>query len=162
MLSGLDSTRSNAVEKPDADGIPEHAVITGVGGATELEFGPASVHAGLSAFVEYEAVDAWLEIELGVQVLAAEGGVEVPVDLLFKKPFTLSHRLEMMVGLGPEVVRTFRGSRNGTHWGAELASDFMFWPSPHAGLWVEPTYDFVFRDGISHGLGCTGGAILGW
>jgi hypothetical protein len=96
------------------------------------------------------------------EVLAAEGGVEVPVDLLFKKPFSLSPRLELMIGVGPEVVRTFGGGKNGTYWGSELAFDLMFWPSRHVGLWGEPTYDIVFRDGVSHGLGCTGGGIVGW
>jgi hypothetical protein len=162
LLSGLNARGAYASEDKVGDRGTEHTVIAGVGGATDIELGPASIHRGLSAFVEYEAIDNWLEFEMGVQVLAAEGGIEVPVDLLIKKPFSLTPRWELMVGVGPEVVRTFRGGKNGTYWGGELAFDFMFWPSRHVGLWVEPTYDLVFRDGVSRGLGCTGGGIVGW
>jgi hypothetical protein len=43
-----------------------------------------------------------------------------------------------------------------------VALDFIFWPSGRVGLWVEPSYDFVFRDGIYRGIGNTGGVLLGW
>lgn len=140
----------------------EHRVIVGVGGAAELELGEGSLHPGVNAFVEIEAVENWLELELGASVLAAEGGVEVPIDLLFKKPFRLARHLELMVGLGPELVRVSTPTTKGTFLGAELALDLMFWPSRAVGLWVEPTYDLVFRSGVRQGLGCTGGIIFGW
>ena len=54
------------------------------------------------------------------------------------------------------------GPRIGTFFGGEAVADFMFWPSRHVGLWVEPSYDLVFRDGLSHGVGSTGGVIFGW
>jgi hypothetical protein len=38
----------------------------------------------------------------------------------------------------------------------------MFWPLNRVGLWVEPSYDVVFRSETSRGMGCTGGAIFGW
>jgi predicted phosphodiesterase len=31
----------------------------------------------------------------------------------------------------------------------------------HVGLWIEPEYDFILRDGVSHGLGSTGGVLFG-
>jgi hypothetical protein len=38
----------------------------------------------------------------------------------------------------------------------------MFWPTRHVGLWLEPNYSFVFRNGFSHSVGTTGGVIFGW
>lgn len=82
-------------------------------------------------------------------------------DLLFKKPFRLNRWAEMMIGLGPEVVRSF-GADKATSFGVEVAIDFMFWPSQRFGFWVEPATDVVFRNGASQGLGCTAGLLLGW
>lgn len=140
----------------------KHTLILGVGGAAEVELGDGSLHAGANAFVEYEAIEDWLELELGVSVLAAEGGREVPVDLLFKKPFQLTSRLELMIGLGPQVVFVSGTDKNGTFLGGEVVFDFMYWPLRHVGLWVEPTYGFLVRGRVSHSLSTTGGVIFGW
>jgi hypothetical protein len=67
--------------------------------------------------------------------------------------------IEFMLGIGPEMVHVFGGS---TFFGGEVAFDLMFWPSTRVGLWIEPSYDFIFRDGISHGLGNAGGLLVGW
>ncbi len=158
-----DGESGTRVEKgePDTEEA-RHTIILGVGGAAELELGDGSLHPGPNAFVEYEAIENWLELELGVSVLAAEGGREVPVDLLFKKPFQLTSRLELMIGLGPQIVSVSGTEKNGTFIGGEIVFDFMFWPLHHFGFWVEPSYGFLFRGGVSHGLSTTGGVIFGW
>jgi hypothetical protein len=140
----------------------EHTVIVGVGGAAELELGNAGLHPGLNVFIEYEAIENWLELELDVSLLAAEGGLEIPVDLLIKKPFRLTRHLELMIGIGPQIVRVSGTEKNGTFIGGEAVLDFMFWPTRHVGLWLEPNYAFVFRNGVSHSVGTTGGVIFGW
>jgi hypothetical protein len=139
-----------------------YLLIVGAGGAAELELA-GSGHLGLSAFLEIEAIDKWLEIEIGGQVLAIEGGREASVDLLFKKPFTLTERLEVMIGLGPALIRTQRRSDpDHTSWGIEAALDFMYWPRRHFGLWLEPAYEIVLSGGVAHALSCTGGPMLGF
>jgi hypothetical protein len=140
----------------------EHRFIVGAGGAFELELTERSVHGGGSLFLEWEAIDKWLELELGVSALAAEGGVEVPIDLLFKKPFRLSRRIELMVGLGPELVVYRRTPKDGAFFALEVAADFMFWLSRHVGLWIEPSYELTIRGGVGHSLASTGGLIFGW
>jgi hypothetical protein len=134
-------------------------LIVGVGGAGEIELAGGAIHAGANVFVEWEAVEGWLELELGASVLAANGDVEAPLELLIKKPFRLARGVEFMTGIGPEIVHVFGG---GTFVGAQVAFDFMFWPSARVGLWVEPTYDCIVRDGISQGLGSTGGLLVRW
>ena len=87
----------------------------------------------------------------------------MPVDLLFKKPFQLTRHLELMVGLGPEIVRVSGTKNNGTFAGIEFALDLLYWPTAHVGLYAEPSYGLVFRGGgNSQGLGATGGVIFGW
>jgi hypothetical protein len=139
-----------------ADDAFEHTIIVGAGGAGEVEIAEGSLRTGGNVFVEWEAIAEWLELELGASLLAAEGGFELPVDLLFKKPFRVSRHVEVMIGLGPEVVHVSTPAKNGTYAGVEFALDFMFWPSPRVGFWVEPSYDVVFRSPASSGFGSTG------
>ncbi len=140
----------------------EHTIIVGVGGATELELGDPSLHLGANIMVEWDAIENWLELEVGASMLTADQGVEVPIDLLLKKPFKLARWAEFMVGVGPEVVRV-TGTGRGTYFGGEAALDFMFWPwGRSVGLWIEPEYDLVIHGGASSGIGGTGGMLFGW
>jgi len=132
------------------------------GGAGEVELRDHSLHPGTSVMVEWDAIEKWLELEVGASVLTADHGVEVPIDLLVKKPFRLAPWAEFMVGVGPELVQ-ITGPDGGTFFGGELALDFMFWPwGRRVGLWVEPAYDLVFHGGASSGVGGMGGMLLGW
>jgi hypothetical protein len=67
-----------------------------------------------------------------------------------------------MIGVGPELVHVSTPTTKATYFGGQVALDFMFWPTQRVGLWVEPSYDLIFRDGLSHGLGSTGGVLFGW
>ncbi|HEX8796101.1 MAG TPA: hypothetical protein VF765_34360 [Polyangiaceae bacterium] len=141
----------------------EHTFIVGVGGAGELELADGSIHPGANVMLEWDAIEDWLELEIGASILAIEGAAEVPIDLLIKKPFRLGPWSEFMIGVGPEVVRVTGGPDRGTYFGGEVALDFMFWPwGRRVGLWVEPEYDLVFHNGASGGIGTTGGVLLGW
>jgi hypothetical protein len=152
----------HASARADDDTTPERTFVVGVGGALEVELDGGVVHPGGNVFVEWEAIESWLELELGASLLATPGGTVVPVDLLFKKPFTVAHAVELMVGLGPEVVPS-TGRNQGTSFGGEAALDFMFWPSSRAGFWIEPSYDVIAQSGsASQGLGATGGVIVGF
>jgi hypothetical protein len=91
FVPGLALAQGTDAASPSDEG---YLLIFGAGGAGELELAGAG-HLGLSAFLEIEAIDKWLEIEIGGQVLAIEGGREASVDLLFKKPFTITKRLEV-------------------------------------------------------------------
>jgi hypothetical protein len=141
----------------------DHTIVIGVGGAAELELGDGSLHPGANVMVEWDAVENWLELEIGASMLAANRGVEVPIDLLVKKPFKLAPWAEFMVGIGPEIVIVSNPTTKATYFGAEFALDVMFWPwGRRVGLWVEPEYDLVFHDGASSGIGSTGGLLIGW
>lgn len=146
-----------------ADGT-EHRFVVGAGGAAEVELPGGALHPGASVMAEWDAIEDWLELEIGASALAAPGGFEMPVELLVKKPFRLGRWAEVMAGAGPELVYVATPGNGRFYPGVELAVDFMFWPwSAPMGLWVEPSYDAVFRDGgVSHGVGATGGLLCGW
>jgi hypothetical protein len=131
-------------------------------GLPSLNSGTALSIPGRTSWSSGTPSENWLELEVGASVLTAPGGVSIPIDLLVKKPFTLSRWAEFMVGLGPEVVQV-TGANKGTYFGGEVAVDFMFWPwGKRVGLWVEPEYDLTYQHGASSGIGTTGGVLLGW
>jgi hypothetical protein len=141
----------------------EHTIIVGVGGAGEVELADGSFHPGANVMLEWDAIEDWLELEVGASFLAADGGLNVPVDLLVKKPFRLAWWSEFMIGVGPELVVASTPATKATYMGGEVALDFMFWPwTRRVGLWVEPEYDFIVHDGVMHGIGSSGGLLLGW
>jgi len=157
--------RAARAEKEEA----EHTFVVGIGGAAEVELGDGSFHPGANLMIEWDAVENWLELELGASVLALDGGIEVPDDLLIKKPFKLARGVEFMIGIGPELVHASGNNAknkggSGTYFGGEAALDFMFWPwGGHVGLWIAPEYDLLFPpSGPSSGVGGTGGVLLGW
>ncbi len=57
--------------------------------------------------VEVTPIENWLELEAGITPLfSRHHSTEWDTDLLFKKPWTLSKKAELMVGVGPEWVHT--------------------------------------------------------
>ncbi len=140
----------------------DYAAVLELGGAGEWKIGSGAFHPGGSLAVEFTPIKDRLEMEVGVSASPADGGVEVPVDLLFKKPYRVSRQVEFMWGVGPEVVRVTGTDHNGVFLGGEAALDFMFWPfHGDVGLFVEPSYDFVFRNGVEHGAGGSAGILIG-
>lgn len=135
-----------------------------------LEIGPAASRSltesessfGPTLAVEVTPIEDWLELEAGVTPLFRRHSTEWSVDLLFKKPWTLSDRREFMLGVGPEWIHTNAFGVKQNSIGAELAADFMFWPSRRHkfGWYLEPSYDFKFGPGHEHSLGINGGLLI--
>jgi hypothetical protein len=130
----------------------------GLPGASSYGGLPGASSYGPSLAVEFTPIKDWLEIEVGAARMFHRGGSEWDTDLLFKKPFTLSDKLEFMVGVGPQW--TF--SREGTQAGAEFALDFMFWPTADRkfGWFLEPAYSYSFSRGHEQSLGATVGLLI--
>jgi hypothetical protein len=135
----------------------EPTAIVELGAAGEWGLPGASSY-GPSLAVEFTPIKDWLEIEVGVARMFHGGNGEWDTDLLFKKPFTLSDKLEFMVGVGPQW--TF--SREGTQAGAELALDFMFWPTAGRkyGWFLEPVYSYSFGSGHEQSFSTTVGLLI--
>jgi hypothetical protein len=123
----------------------EPIAVVEVGGAdsSNIRGGPST---GGDVAVEFTPVENWLEMEVGTTPVFAAHTAEWDTDLLFKKPWTLSKKAELMVGIGPEWVHTrqFRTTRNSL--AGEFALDFMYWPGAghRVGWFIEPAYDYTF------------------
>jgi hypothetical protein len=135
----------------------EPTAIIELGGAGEWGL-PGASSFGPSAAVEFTPIKDWLEIEAGVSPLFHGRRAEWDTDLIFKKPFTLSDRVEFMFGAGP----AWSFSRDGTKISAELAADFMVWPTKDRrfGWFVEPTYNYSLAKGHEQSLGLAMGLLI--
>ena len=91
-----------------------------------------------------------LELEFGVTPTISHHSTEWDTDFLFKKPWTLSKKVEFMFGVGPEWIHIRQNGITTNSVAGEIALDFMFWPSPKRrfGWYIEPAYDYTF--GRSH------------
>jgi hypothetical protein len=86
--------------------------------------------------------------------------VEIPVDLLFKKPWRLSRTVEFMAGMGPELIHSTIDQQ--TFWGLSAVGDLMVWPRKNVGWYLEPAIERTFQSGRHQtGLGMAAGLILG-
>jgi hypothetical protein len=136
----------------------EPTAIVQFGGTSEWGLpGPSAF--GRSAAVEFTVIKDWLEIEAGIARLSfPRGRTEWDTDLLFKKPFTLSDKLEFMIGAGPQWTFT----RDGTKIAGELALDFMYWPTPDRklGWFLEPTYSYSFSSEHEQSFAVSAGLLI--
>ena len=104
--------------------------------------GGASI--GPTVAVEVTPIEHWLELEAGVTPSFSHHSTEWGTDLLFKKPWTLSKKVEFMAGIGPEWIH----EKGANLLAGEAALDFMFWPTRKRrfGWYVEPGYEWHGHD----------------
>lgn len=123
----------------------EPIAIVELGGANSWNIGGGS-SAGGDIAVEFTPIENWLEIEAGTTPVFARHIAEWDTDLLFKKPWTLSRKAELMLGIGPEWISTRQFGITRNSLAGELALDFMYWPGGRHkfGWFVEPGFDYAF------------------
>ncbi len=98
------------VHAQDAMECPVHYHnLFGVRGIGVLAFdlgegGDALPEGGFGLAYERTLVPSWLELEVSTNALFAEHGVVLPLDIVLKKPFHVSHRFDPFVGLGAVIA----------------------------------------------------------
>jgi hypothetical protein len=154
------SAGNAAAQSADAD--KEIAVVE-VGAAASQSLSGGGSSFGPDLAVEVTPIENWLEIEAGVTPLFTGHSTEWDVDLLFKKPWTLSKTVEFMAGVGPEWVHTREYGMTTNSVSGEAVGDFMFWPSAgkhRFGWYLEPSYEYNFARGHEQSIGISGGLLI--
>jgi hypothetical protein len=138
----------------------EPAAIIEIGGAAEWDLPNGASSIGPTASVEFTPIKDWLEIEAGVSMLHGHGQNEWGTDLIFKKPFTLSDKVEFMIGAGPEWTYTTGGE--GAKISAEVAAEFMIWPTKDRkfGWFIEPTFSYALTSDHQKSVGLGAGLTI--
>lgn len=134
-----------------------------IGGATDRSLTESQSSFGPTVAVEFTPIENWLELEAGITPLFRRHSTEWSVDLLFKKPWTLSDTKEVMFGIGPEWIHSNSYGARMNSVGGEIVPDFMFWASKkhRFGWYLEPSYEYKFGPGHEHSLGLSGGLLIG-
>ena len=139
------------------------AAILEIGASTNWNFrgGAATFAPNLAA--EITPIENWLELEAGVSPFYTHKSTEWDVDFLFKRPWTLTRKVEFMAGIGPEWAHLRQNGKSSDSFAAELAGDFMFWPSGRHrfGWYLEPAYDNSFAGGHQQSIGMSAGLLIG-
>jgi hypothetical protein len=140
----------------------EPVAIVEVGGAPGWSITGGGSSFSPTAAIEVTPIENWLEIEAGVTPIFSRHSTEWDTDLLFKKPWTISKKMEFMFGMGPEWINIRKFGITTNSVGAEVALDFMFWPSVkhRFGWYLEPGYDYNFGRGHEQSLGMSGGLLI--
>jgi len=138
------------------------ATVVELGGAAGRSLTEGQSSFGPTVGFEVTPIENWLELEAGVTPLFRRHSTEWSIDLLFKKPWTLSDKTEFMLGIGPEWIHTNAYGMKMNSVGAEVAPDFMFWSSKkhRFGWYVEPSYEFKFGPQHEQSLGVSGGLLI--
>jgi hypothetical protein len=163
VLSLWIGLEANAQISPGTEPNDDPRVILEIGAATSWEFsGGAAVFAPNLA-AEVTPIENWLEIEAGVSPFYTRNSTEWDTDLLFKKPWTLSPKAEFMFGIGPEWVHLSQNGKTSNSISAEIAGDFMFWPTGRHrfGWYLEPAYDVSLAGDHEQSIGMSAGLLIG-
>ena len=141
---------------------PESAAIVELGEATAWDLKGGGSSFGPDLAVEVTPIENWLELEGGTSAFFRLHSIEWDTDLLFKKPWTLSEKVEFMAGFGPEWIHTSEYGETTNSLGFAVIFDFMFWPtSEHRfGWYLEPGYDYDFARGHDRSVGISGGLLI--
>src|SRR5579864_1334755 len=137
----------------------ESVAIVELGAAAARSLTEGNSSFGPTVAVEVTPIEKWLELEAGVTPLFSRHTTEWDIDLLFKKPWTLSKKVDFMIGIGPAWAHTRKYGVTTNSVSGEAILDFMFWPSAkhRFGWYVEPGYDYNFGRGHEQSFGITGG-----
>lgn len=145
-----------------ADAEPKEIAVVELGAAAGGNITSGGSNVAPTAAVEVTPIEKWLELEAGVTPIFTRHSTEWDVDLLFKKPWTLSKRVEFMAGIGPEWVHLRQNGVTANSIAGEAALDFMFWPSKKRrfGWYLEPGYEYGFGRGHEQSVGLSGGLLI--
>jgi hypothetical protein len=137
--------------------------ILEVGASTSWNFSGGAATFAPNLAAEVTPIENWLELEAGVSPFYTQNSTEWDTDLLFKKPWTISRKAEFMLGVGPEWVHLKQNRKVSNSIAAEVAGDFMFWPTGkhRFGWYLEPASDYSFGGGHQQSIGMSGGLLIG-
>ncbi len=140
----------------------EATAIVELGAAPSWDLKGGGWSLGPTVAVEVTPIENWLELEAGVTPAFGHHSTEWGTDLLFKKPWTLSPKVEFMFGVGPEWIHTGENRTTTNSIGGEAVLDFMFWPSAkhRLGWYLEPGYEYNFGRGHDRSVGISAGLLI--
>jgi hypothetical protein len=140
----------------------EPAAVWELGGAGSWSVNGGGSSYGADLAAEVTPIEKWLELEAGVTPLFTRHSTEWDTDLLFKKPWDLSKKVEFMCGIGPEWIHFRERGATTNSFALEGVLDFMFWPSANhrLGWFIEPGFERSFGPSRERSFGISAGLLI--
>ena len=114
----------------------------------------------MGAIYERTLVPSWLELEYSLNLLVAPDGPHLPIDVVLKKPFHVSHIVDPYIGLGPSLTIGLGEEKFAAPGGIASAGVYL-WARERMGVMLEVDYAVVYELGdIVHEAEGTAGAVL--
>ena len=142
----------------------EPPVVMELGGAAAYSLTESKASFGPALAFEATPIEDRLEVEAGVAGLFRRHATEWDTDFLFKKPWTLTKKVEFMVGAGPEWIHSRESGLPATNaFAIELEPEFMIWRSARhdLGWYIEPSYEYMFGKSSEQSIGLGAGIMIG-
>lgn len=114
---------------------------------------------GVSIGVERVLIPGWLDAELSVLFAPGPNGLTLPIDLVLKKPFELSHSLEAFVGAGL-ATEWFEDGEAETAYGLSTTLGGYYWVDPHIAIVLDGEYNLLLHPETAHELVLASGAAV--
>jgi hypothetical protein len=159
-------SRTITAQNADTDE-KEGLAILEVGAEESWNINGGAATFGPNLAVEVTPIEKWLELEAGMTPFFTHNGTGWDTDLLFKKPWTFSRKVEFMVGVGPEWIHLRQNGATTNSFAVEIAGDFMFWPAKKHkfGWYLEPAWERsfgakTFGAGHEQSLGMSGSLLI--
>jgi hypothetical protein len=105
--------------------------------------------AGVAISYERVLIPGWLEAEITALFAPGEGGLTLPVDLVLKKPFELTHEWEAFVGLGL-ATEWFEAGEQETAYGLGTQLGGHYWLDEHFAIELEGEYNLLLHPETAH------------
>ena len=112
---------------------------------------PHRQQVGAGVAFERVVIPRWLDIEATVLLLRVEGSWSVPADLLFKKPFEITHNVETYLGVGLGSAWLKAGHYHPQYGVASVVGSY-FWVNSRFGVDLETEYALLLTDEREHAL----------
>ncbi len=132
------------------------ANVAAIDAPEEIDAQHPSPAFGGGLFGEGTLVPGWLELEVGVAVLALEGEVVLTLEPLVKKPFHLGESVDLYLAIGPAVGLALLEDGRRFMIGAVGVVGGYFWMTPSVGIDLELSLQLASRDGVMEVEGTLG------
>ena len=138
--------------------------VEGGGPVTDVEAEPEEGdevlrRVGVSIGVERVLIAGWLDAELSVLFAPGPNGLTLPIDLVLKKPFEISHSLEAFVGAGL-ATEWFEDGEAETAYGLSTTLGGYYWLDPHIAIVLDGEYNLLLHPETAHEFVLASGAAV--
>jgi len=114
---------------------------------------------GVSIGIERVLIPGWLDVEMSVLVAPGPHGLTLPIDLVLKKPFELSHRLEACIGAGL-ATEWYEDGKAETAYGLSTQLGGYYWVDPHWAVVLDGEYNLLLHPETAHEFVLASGAAV--